>query len=155
MTLNRREFAQGLGIFGLGFLFRNKVTKELVPEPTYLLQPPSAVDIVAETQLTFRPQRLVTPPTSHDFVIENISVGDVAQMIEGDGIPASIFGPTDLATNINLDVAGPGAKIKFRVRYVGDNPEGEIFRAALVGDILDGRLRKGILPISSGIRIVA
>ena len=163
--MNRREAIQGLGFLGLGFLFRGKLGKgeavaPLVPEPIYLNQPPSAIDITVEPQYAFRPERLVVSSLiAPFFIIENITIGKEAQFV-GPGIPAECFAPDAMDNAMNMVAVGPGMPIKFRVRYVGNKPEGEQFMAALLGrhadSGLDGRpARRMVLPISSGHRIVA
>lgn len=158
--MNRRDAIKGMGFLGLGFLFRGRLGKgetvaPLVPEPIYLNQPPSAIDITVEPMIAFRPQRLVvSPEIAPHFVIENITIGGESQFIEGPGIPADAFRPDAFGAAIDMSPAAPGIPIKFRVRYIGPKPEGEAFIGALFGRSADSA-RMMVLPIQSGQRIVA
>lgn len=91
--------------------------------------------------------------TAYPWVIEDITIGKQSQFLAGDGVPAELFRSDSVDTAMTMDVAGPGAEIKFRVRYVGKEPEGAIFRGALMGHTMDGRM--AVLPILSPMRIAA
>jgi len=91
------------------------------------------------------------------WTIEDISIGGVAQFAPGTEVPGDIFSSDMTDARVQMDTAGPGAEIRFRVRYTGDKPGGERFRAALVGRAVgeDGLPRMAVLPIDSGVEIVA
>lgn len=150
--MNRREAIKGLGFLGLGFLFRG-VGGKLVREPTTPAQLPSAVNVDIEPQIAFRAERLVVSDhCARDFVIEDIRIGDASQMSARDTpIPAEVFSSADFTPGLALDAAGPGTRIRFRVRYVGKNPEGQRFIGALYGSVVDGR--RMVLPIDSGVLV--
>ncbi len=162
MSLTRRSFLAGLGSVSVGLLFRrhldrvlDSLEQELVDEPQVLDQAPSAAEIVVSPQLTFRPERLVvSAAVAPLFVIEDIRVGDASQFARASSISAAAFAPAEQGVPLALDVAGPGTEIRFRVRYVGSDPLGARFQAALVGKSVDGRGRL-MLPIDSGCAIVS
>jgi hypothetical protein len=88
------------------------------------------------------------------FVIEEIKIGGASQLVGGGGISAEMFSPEMVDAAVRLDAAIAGTEIRFRVRYVGKDPRGARFTAALFGRSVDhgGRL---VLPIDSGVPIVA
>jgi hypothetical protein len=70
-------------------------------------------------------------------------------------IPGDMFATTAIDSHVLFEAAGPGCEIRFRVSYIGDNPEGEPFYAAMIGRGLDGYSRRALPINSSGIRITA
>lgn len=164
MELTRRSFLAGIGAVSVGLLFRRKLDavldsleQDLIAEQQAADQLPSAADIVVLPAYVFRPDRLVvSQQSSSDFIIEDIRIGGVSQFVAGSGgIPADVFAPRFSVEPLlmRLDAAAPGTEIRFRVRYVGKDPRGARFTAALFGTAVDGgRL---ILPIDSGVEIVA
>jgi hypothetical protein len=91
------------------------------------------------------------------FVIEDITIGNVAQLAAGGVVPGDMFAVGAPDAMVSLDAAGAASEIRFRVRYTGDRPEGEVFTATMIGTSFDehGRARMSVLPISSGVPIVA
>ena len=85
------------------------------------------------------------------WVIEDITIGSHRQI--ADEIPGDMFSSSAVDSLITMDTAAPGTQIRFRVRYVGEDPRGARFTAALVGTDVDGR--RCVLPIDSGGPIVA
>jgi len=152
MTLNRRDAIKGVGFLGLGFLFRGLAGK-LVSERATPVQLPSAIDIDIEPQIMFRAERLVVPDSvGRDFVIENIYIGSTSQLAAAEPLSAEVFSPDAVGPGLMLDAAGPGTRIRFRVRYVGKKPGGDRFVGALYGSVPDGR--RMVLPIDSGVQLV-
>lgn len=98
-----------------------------------------------------REEDVVTIP----WVLQDIVIGQMGQLA-GDGeLPADLFAPAAIESNLLLDAAAPGHEIRFKVRYVGDRPEGERFRAALLGTtIRDGHVVQCTMPIESDCNIV-
>lgn len=141
MSITRRSFLAGLGSVSVGLLFRarldavlDSLEQELVADPVVQGQAPSAVDIVVQAQSTFRPDRLViASDIAPSFVLEDIHIGGVGQLCSGSAVPAELFSPSALDSPMVLSVVGPGGEIRFRVRYVGADPGGARFRAALIG----------------------
>ena len=145
----------------VGLLFRRRLDavldsleRDLVEEPQVADQLPSAVDIVVSVVSAFRPERLVVnPQIARKFVIEDIMVGSTSQLVATPGIPAEIFSASSTPSMV-LSTVMPGLDMRFRVRYVGDDPAGERFMAALIGTVVDTRSMT-ILPVDSGGPIVA
>lgn len=160
MEITRRSFLAGLGSVTVGLLFARKLDavlesleRDLVAEQQAPDQLPSAVEIVVCPEAAFRPDRLVVPfALAELFVIENILIGQHAQFVGDGGVPSSMF-TYETPVELHLDVAAPGVEIRFRVRYVGDDPRGARFTAALLGQGVDGSRR--VLPIDSGCTIVS
>lgn len=90
------------------------------------------------------------------WLIESITIGTKGQLAQV-GVPGDLFAVGATKNVMSLDAASADQEIAIVVRYTGDNPEGEVFRGALVGTMIgeDGMQRKGILPINSGQRVVA
>ena len=161
MELTRRSFLAGLGSVTVGLLFARKLDavlesleRDLVAEQQTPDQLPSAAEIVVQPQTAFRPERLVVPIAIAElFVIENITIGHASQFVGEGGISARMFAP-DTDTLLHLEAAAPGVEIRFRVRYVGDDPRGARFTAALIGRGVDSR-GSLVLPIDSGCAIVS
>ena len=160
MELTRRSFLAGLGSVTVGLLFARKLDavldsleRDLVAEQQTANQEPCAADIVVQPQMAFRADRLVVPSAIAPlFVIEDICIGGASQFA-GSGISAELFDPSTIDSGLRMDTAGPATAIRFRVRYIGKDPRGARFTAALLGRSVDGgRL---ILPIDSGVPIVA
>ena len=163
MEITRRSFLAGLGSVTVGLLFARKLDavldsleRDLVAEQLSPEQPPSAAEIVVVTAHAFRADRLVVASAiAPYFVIEDIRIGAVSQFAgNGNVLSAELFDPATIDSGLLMDAAAPGTEIRFRVRYVGNNPRGERFTAALFGRSLDGGGRL-ILPIDSGVPIVA
>jgi hypothetical protein len=156
MAITRRSFLAGLGSVSIGLLFQRKLDRvlkslesELVDEPQAADQLPSAAEIVVQPQAAFRPERLVVPfEIAPLFVIENIQIGGASQFAGESAISAEMFSRTSPDVGLMLDMAGAGTEIRFRVRYVGSDPRGARFCAALIGTGIDGG--RWILPIDSG-----
>lgn len=158
MEFTRRSFLAGLGSVTVGLLFARKLDhvldsleRDLVAEQQFPEQLPSAAEIVVVTAVAFRPDRLVVPATIGPlFVIEDIRIGRVSQFVaSGGSIPADVFAPDAVDASMFLDAAAGGTEIRFRVRYVGADPHGARFTAALIGRNVDGAGRH-VLPIDSG-----
>lgn len=162
VDLTRRSFLAGLGSVSVGLLFARKLDRvleslerDLVAEQQAPDQLPSAAEIVVQPQTTFRPERLVIPITiAALFVIEDIRIGQASQFVGAGGLSAQLFSSDAINPPLHLDAAMPGIDIRFRVRYVGDDPRGARFTAALIGTGVDGRGRL-VLPIDSGCAIVS
>jgi len=134
-----------MGAVALGLLFRGK-GGDLVEEPSKPEQLPSAVDVVARPQYAFFPECIAVPAAIAPlFVIEDIMIGAASQFAAS----ADAMSPALL-----MEAAAHGSEIRFRVRYVGDDPRGARFYALIIGRLADSR-GKAILPIDSGVAIVA
>lgn len=165
MSITRRSFLAGIGSVSVGLLFRRRLDavldsleRDLADEPQTPAQEPSAVDIVIRPEVAFRPERLVVASEiAAAFVLENIRVDEISQFAASScPVPAEMFTATALDAGILLATAHPGTEIRFRVRYVGQSPAGERFRAVLLGTSVDSaRLTRVALPIDSMGPIVA
>jgi len=155
MELTRRSFFVGLGAVSVGLLFARtlgrvleSLERDLVAEQQVTDQQPSAVDIVVVPSVEFRVDRLVVAPAvSSLFAIENIFIGGRAHVTRPQPLPADVFVPR------LFDVAEAGTEIRFRVRYVGTDPQGARFTAALIGTTAASG-RRQILGIDSGCVLV-
>ena len=161
MKITRRSFLAGLGSVSVGLLFARKLDcvlesleRDLVAEQQTPDQQPSAAEIVVVTDAAFRADRLVIPvAVAPLFTIEDIRIGVVSQFMHNAGpLPAEVFASDAHDMSMCLDTAAAGTEIRFRVRYVGDDPRGARFTAALFGTAVDGGRR--VLPIDSGCAIV-
>ena len=141
MALTRRSFLVGLGSVSVGLLFRRQLDavlesleRDLVEEPVVPDQPPSAAEIIVLPQLAFRPKQLVVPSTiAAAFVLENIFINGQPQFMKNGGIPAELFTPSATTEALYLATAPPWSEIRFRIRYVGSDPNGQRFFACLSG----------------------
>jgi hypothetical protein len=157
VAITRRSFLAGLGSVSVGLLFHRRLDRvlkslerDLADEPLIPDQLPAAAEIVVQAQFEFRPRRLVVPAKIAPlFVIENIYIGKASQMAAESTLSAEMFTADRTDVDLALDTATPGVEMRFRVRYVGRDPRGERFQAALVGTDMDGRWGK-VLPIDSG-----
>lgn len=91
--------------------------------------------ITEEMKTTFQPRRIEIENASH-WMIEEFSIADRLQVTKGwnktgQEIPGEDFVRLMQATAYSA--ASPGEIISFRVRYVGGNPEGGVWRAKLHG----------------------
>jgi len=163
MEITRRSFLAGIGSVTVGLLFARKLDavldsleRDLIAEQQAPDQQPCAVDIVVMPQRTFRAERLVVPAAiAPMFVIEEIRIGGAHQFAATGGVPAKLFSPDIIDGYMHLDVAPVGTEIRFRVRYVGSDPRGARFFALLLGRGVEGDRRMMMLPIDSGVPIVA
>lgn len=161
MAITRRSFLAGLGSVSVGLLFHRRLNavlesleRDLVDEPVVPNQPPAAAEIVVLPQAAFRPERLmVDQAIAPSFVIENIHIDGHAQFAPGNVVPAELFTSSAMDVPLRLDAAAAGTEIRFRVRYVGSDPAGARFVAALVGRSANGSNHRLILPIDSGYAI--
>ena len=164
MAITRRFFLAGLGSVSVGLLFRRKLDavlesleRDLIDEPVEPNQAPSAAEIIVSPQVTFRPERLIVASTiANSFVLEDICIGGHSQFTPNNGIPAALFTIVAPDAYIHLSTAAAGTEIRFRVRYVGSDPAGARFQAALIGRVSDNYLgQRQLLPIDSGCAITA
>jgi hypothetical protein len=161
MEITRRSFLAGLGSVSVGLLFARKLDsviesleRDLVAEQQAPDQLPSAAEIVVSPQTAFRPERLVVPfEIAPLFAIENISIGKVSQFAQAGPIPDEMFSVNSPENFAAMDTAAPGMDIRFRVRYVGKDPRGARFTAAVFGSTENGG--RSALLIDSGCAIVA
>lgn len=65
--------------------------------------------------LRYFAERLNTTPNRGRLVIDNLRVGQSAQMVPGHSIPAEVFSPGSVDTHLNLDIAKPGIVIALGV----------------------------------------
>jgi hypothetical protein len=166
MDLTRRSFLVGLGSVTVGLLFARKLDavlesleRDLVAEQHAPDQQPSAAEIVVVPSESFRVERIVVPmDIAALFVIEDIRIGRTSQLSGGGSIPAEIFSPEIFSPHmaaVRLDASPAGTEIRFRVRYIGKNPRGARFTAALIGTAVDSNGRRRVLPIDSVYAIVS
>jgi hypothetical protein len=164
MMITRRSFFTGLGAVSVGLLFRRQLDavlesleRDLVDEPVVPDQLPSAAEIVVLPQTAFRPQRLVVAATiAASFIIEDIYIGGQSQFAPGSELPAELFTAEAVDSALCLTTATAWTEIRFRVRYVGSDPAGARFYAALIGRCTDGDSNcLQLLPIDSGCVITA
>lgn len=161
MEITRRSFLTGLGSVSVGLLFARKLDRvldsleqDLVAEQQAEGQQPSAAEIVVQPQMAFRPDRLVVPiAIAHLFTIEDIQIGTFSQL--SGALSTDMFSADAVDYALRLDAAAAGTEIRFRVRYVGNDPCGVRFTAALLGRSVDARGSRLILPIDSGVPIIA
>jgi hypothetical protein len=157
MEITRRSFLAGLGSVTVGLLFARKLDavldsleRDFVAEQQAPDQLPSAAEIVVVSDVAFRAERLViATDIAPLFVIEDIRIGRTSQFATAGEIPAEMFSPQMLPAHLALDAAAPGIEMRFRVRYVGKDPRGARFQAALIGRGVDSVGRR-MLPIDSG-----
>jgi len=163
MEITRRSFLAGLGSVTVGLLFARRLDRvlesleeDLVAEQQAEGQQPSAAEVIVVPDVAFRAERLVVAAeVAPLFAIEDIRVGSASQFVaEGGPIPAELFSADAIDMAMRLDAAPGGTEIRFRVRYVGTDPGGARFTAALVGTAVDGGGRR-VLPIDSGCAIVS
>jgi hypothetical protein len=169
MSITRRSFFLGIGSVSVGLLFRRRLdavledlSRELADEPQAPDQPPSAAEIVVLPQMSFRPDRLlVASAIAPLFEIEDVHIGNVSQVASCNGscgLPADVFSTASCAdAPISFSTVSPGTEIRLRVRYVGMDPAGARFLAAMIGNDSSSpeRVRRLVLPIDSGVAIVA
>jgi hypothetical protein len=164
MTITRRSFFAGLGAVSVGLLFRRRLDavlesleQDLVDEPVVPDQPPAAAEIIVLPQAAFRAEHLVVASAiASSFVLENIYIGGRPQLAAGgSAVPAELFTASALDSAFRLETASAQTEIRFRVRYVGSNPAGARFLAALIGRSTDGPDCRLVLPIDSGCSITA
>ena len=161
MDITRRSFLAGIGAVSVGLLFHRKLDRvlaslerDLVAEQQTPDQQPSAAEIVVVSDVAFRADRLVVPAAIAPlFVIEDIRINRVSQFVGDGGISAGLFSSDAIDSAVRLDAVAGGTEMRFRVRYVGKDPRGARFTAALVGITADGSRR--ILPIDSHVAIVS
>jgi len=70
------------------------------------------------------------PQRVNAFVLRNIKIGNLDQL-NGDDMPADMFGPNSFSPEINMDIATPGMTISIEARNVCVKPQR--FQVALFG----------------------
>jgi hypothetical protein len=87
--------------------------------------------------------------TAIPWMIDELTI-DGRPQLDG-SIPGDMFAATAIDSLALFDAASPDCEIQFRVRYIGDNPQGEMFYAAMIGTGLsvDGQPCRKALPINS------
>lgn len=81
-------------------------------------------------QNTFRPERFIVGADT-DFTIDDLRVGVESQILNGRGIPASVFAGTSTDTRLKMKTVNQGQDVIINLTRTGAQ-EGT-FRAALVG----------------------
>lgn len=139
----RRERWLGLeplGIRGTRHCLRKYGELVVVP-------PTGAATLTTRPQARFIVDRLVVPDAiARDFVIEDIRIGNVEQIVAGAGIPAEAFTSPD--AHLAMDPVQSNQDLSMTVRYVGVDPNGAVFRAAIFGRDAEGR--RMVMPIGTG-----
>lgn len=119
---------------------------------TYELEPNLAW-ITARPQTAFRPERLVLPRERADrWLIHEIKIANQSQFPDPIPIGGDVF-TADTAPALDLDRMRVDQDVQIAVEYVGDDPEGEVFVATLVGSGPDSGSRM-VLPLASNIRVL-
>lgn len=155
MDLTRRSFLKGLGTVAVGLLFvptldwaLESLEQALVTERAFPDQLPVAVDISVSPSVAFRAKSLIIPDEiASSFLIERICVGNADQLLGT--LPGDLFSAHASSPEMCFDTALAGTEISFRVRYIGEDPFGVRFVAALLGENENGG-RRCILGIDSG-----
>ena len=124
----------GAGLFGAGdeVLFKSaRPVKPTTLDPdeyraTRVISRPKAVAFRGE-------QVRITSPNPHDWVIVDILIGGRSQFAQAGEIPGDAFAMSAFDSFLSFETCQTAMDIEFRVRYVGDNPEGATFEAKMIG----------------------
>lgn len=91
--------------------------------------------------------RALAEAIAKDFLIEEIRIGTRSQLSAArGGVPAHLFLSPAIGEELHLEALTPDVDFEIRVRYVGTDPNGSMFYAALLGENERGRC---VLPIHS------
>lgn len=91
--------------------------------------------VVTRPQAYYRPMRLVVSLSiMSSFVIRDIKVGNVSQLVNASSLPADVFGPNSFDTELKGDTCQAGFDITVDVENIG--LAAARFRAALIGAAL-------------------
>jgi hypothetical protein len=100
---------------------------------TERIQPGRTVTVSSRPdQQPFRPSRIVIGRNPDDWVVQDIRVGGLSQISPLGGIPGSAFSAHTVdALLLVTDAVGP---VEITVSYVGNDPLGDAFVAAVMGE---------------------
>lgn len=90
--------------------------------------PNTSVSVIANMQRAMHLEELVIDDPDR-WYIDDLTIGNKTQFSRSGGMPASVFAESAFLGKLKLDVAQVGMDIALYVRYVGSNPEGEVFVA--------------------------
>jgi len=96
----------------------------------------ATVTIIAQPQLTFRPERFVVPRlVAPNFLINQIVIGKNPQLVSVGQIPADAFTEDSVDTSLGLDTANVGQLISLQV--VNATIAAADFRAVMIGPVVE------------------
>lgn len=93
------------------------------------------VDVVVRPQvIAFRPENLTIQGEPSRWLVHDIWVGNKSQFAAKHGpTRGTDFGPGGVLENLKLETCQTAMDFKLVVQYVGPEPDGEVFEAAIVG----------------------
>lgn len=104
--------------------------------PTTALSASSSATITAQTQVVFRPRRLIIPSDiAGSLLVNDLKVGKNSMFPSADPIPARVFTETAVGVDLQLDTAQVSQLISLSI----ENTSGAsvTFNAAVIGDALE------------------
>ena len=104
--------------------------------PTTPIAATSSVTITAQTQVVFRPRRLVIPSDiAGSLLVNDLKVGKNSMFPSADPIPARVFTETAVGVDLQLDTAQVSQIISLALENTSGAPV--TFNAAIIGDALE------------------
>lgn len=94
-----------------------------------------ATRVIARPQyVAFRPEQIrITSAHPERFVIADILIGNRPQLLSAGELPGDALSSAAFDNMLHFDTCQTAMDIEFRVRYIGNDPEGEVFEAKVTG----------------------
>ena len=130
----RPRRGHGAGQFGAGDEVLFKSARPVKPTPCDSDEYRAIRVISRPEAVAFRPEQLhITSPHPEHFNIVDVLIGNRTQFAQSGEIPGDMFAISAIDTFLSFETVQTAMDIEIRVRYVGPNPEGEVFEAKMIG----------------------
>jgi hypothetical protein len=120
------------------------------------IAPDQTAQITARPQVgAFRPDRLIIAADSADFLVLDILIGSRSQFAQAGRLPGAMFAANAIDAFVSFETVQSSMDVVLVVTYIGTNPEGVPFHAALVGRVAARQIQHAILWTDAGAFVLA
>jgi hypothetical protein len=122
---------------------------------TTAIAPGQSAQITTRPQtIAFVPERLRIGGDASRWLVNDISIGNRSQLAQAGDLPGELFATNAIDTFISFETVQTSMDVRLVVTYVGPNPDGEPFQAAMVGRGVDIGAPRGIeLPAGKNVKL--
>ena len=117
-----------------GILDKNKAERLILPMSSGVhVKPNKSAQITTRPQLhDFRAERIVISD-AHNWMVNDIRIGNVSQFIQSGDIPGSMFSSSSFDNFVRFQTCPAGMELNIVVTYIGNSEQGEAFVCGAIG----------------------